>query len=272
MECRKVKNTNAEYHSGGGISRSALFKMSVSPQWFRYCRENPAPPASAMVFGGAFHKAVLEPEGFDSEFAVCPDVDLRTKDGKAVYSRFLEESAGKRVISQPEHEAIQGMRESILANKYASALISGECETSYYWTDELTGVLCKARPDAVKRLKDTGVIADLKSCVHADTESFTKDCIRYGYDLQAAMYKEAVELESGIPHAFVFIAVEKTPPYMLNVMQADELMIKRGQELFREYIGIYAECEKTGNWYGYNGFSGMINNLSLPAWLLKEFE
>ena len=272
MTCKKIKNTLEEYHAGEGISRSSLFHISVSPQWFQYCRDTPTPPTNAMVFGSAFHKAVLEPDGFDGEFAVCPDVDLRTKDGKAVYGSFLEESAGKTVISRSEYEAIQGMRESVLANKYASALISGECEMSYYWADELTGVLCKARPDAVKRLKNTGVIADLKSCTRADTESFTKDCVRYGYDLQAAMYKEAVELESGIPHTFVFIAVEKTPPYMLNVMQADEMMIKRGQELFREYIGIYAECERTGNWYGYNGFSGMINNLSLPAWMLKEFE
>lgn len=272
MNCKKIKNTAKEYHASDGISRSSLFHMSVSPQWFQYCRENPTPPTNAMIFGSAFHKAVLEPEWFDSEFIVYPDVDLRTRNGKAAYSSFLEESFGKTTISRSEYETIQGMRESVLSNKYAAALVSGECEMSYYWTDELTGIACKARPDAVKKIKSGGVIADLKSCTHADTDSFIKDCIRYGYDLQAAMYKQAVELESSIPHSFVFIAVEKTPPYMLNIMQADAVMLRRGGELFREYIGIYAECEKTGNWFGYNGFSGMINNLSLPAWMLKEFE
>ena len=272
MTCKKIKNTAFEYHAGGGISRSDLFIMAVSAQWFKYCQENPKPPTGAMVFGSAFHKAVLEPEGFDSEFAVMPCGDKRTKAGKEAYEAFEETAGNKTIITQEAWETMEGMRQSILENKYARTLLDGEVETSYYWTDELTKTACKARPDVVKRLKNTGVITDLKSCARADTDSFMRECIRYGYDLQAAMYKEAVELESGIPHVFVFIAVEKTPPYMINIMQADELMIKRGQELFREYIGMYAECEKTGNWYGYNGFSGLINNLGLPAWMLKDFE
>lgn len=99
-----------------------------------------------------------------------------------------------------------------------------------------------------------------------------RDCTRFGYDLQSAMYKEGVEIITGEPHTFIFIAVEKMEPYLVNIFQADDLFIRRGQDLFREYIGMYAECKKTGNWYGYNGFSGYINTLSLPRWIAKEYE
>ena len=58
----------------------------------------------------------------------------------------------------------------------------------------------------------------------------------------------------------------------MNIMQADEVFVRRGADLFRELIGIYHDCKKTGNWYGYLGPYNMINNLALPAWLAKEVE
>ena len=71
---------------------------------------------------------------------------------------------------------------------------------------------------------------------------------------------------------FVFIAIEKKAPYLMNILQADDYVGQRGEQLFREYIGMYHECKESGNWYGYNGFSGEINNLSLPKYLIKETE
>ena len=66
--------------------------------------------------------------------------------------------------------------------------------------------------------------------------------------------------------------MEKTPPYTVNVLAADNYVILRGQDLFREYIGKVAECENTGNWYHYNGPDGDMNELNLPYYLQKEYE
>lgn len=49
-------------------------------------------------------------------------------------------------------------------------------------------------------------------------------------------------------------------------------MMLRGEDLFREYLGMYHYCKENNNWYGYNGINGDINNLSLPAWLMKDYE
>ena len=53
---------------------------------------------------------------------------------------------------------------------------------------------------------------------------------------------------------------------------ADDLMIKSGQDRFREAIGIYKSCLDSGNWYGYEGAFGMVNTLGLPKWVEKTLE
>ena len=57
---------------------------------------------------------------------------------------------------------------------------------------------------------------------------------------------------------------------MINILQADQYVLERGEALFREYIGNYHECKETNHWWGLNGAYGIINNLSLPNYLLKD--
>lgn len=269
-----IKNiTNKEYHESDGISKSQLFLISKSPQHFKYEMDNPSPKTQALIFGSAIHKYILEPDGFYNEFSVMPNIDRRTKLGKEEYQDFLKCSAGKNVITEEEFDQILAMKESILQNKYFKMILeTGIVEQSYYWNDELTGELCKCRPDVLVSTEDINIIADLKSCISADTQDFVRDAVRYGYDLQSAMYLDGVKEVTGKDFSFLFFAIEKSPPYALNVLQADPLMIKRGRDLFRELIGIYHQCKKSNNWYGYNGFSGYINNLGLPAWMAKDYE
>jgi hypothetical protein len=53
-------------------------------------------------------------------------------------------------------------------------------------------------------------------------------------------------------------------------MQADKDVLQKGEADFREYIGTYADCMRTGNWFGLNGEHDQINNLTLPSYLLKD--
>jgi arginine repressor len=124
----------------------------------------------------------------------------------------------------------------------------------------------------IKTISGRRIIVDLKSCRSASLDDFRKAAINMGYDLQAAMYREGVKAETGEECDFVFVAVEKEPPYMINIIQCDELLLKRGSDLYREYLGMYKECSETDNWYGYNGAFGIINNMSLPSWLASQYE
>lgn len=264
--------TNKEYHATPALSKSNLFHLAQSPAHFRYETENPSPQTSAMVFGSALHKWVLEKEDFEIEFIVAPDVDRRTSAGKALWSDFIENSQGKSVITAQDFETIDNMRNSIYQSKYAKALLSGQVERSVFWQDEITGVDVKCRPDVITHLENLDVLVDLKSCNKAETDVFMRDCLKYGYDVQAAMYKEGCDKITGKSHTFVFVAVEKTPPYAVNILQVDKLFLAYGYDRFRELLGLYADCTRTGNWFSYNGFSGAINNLSIPSYLIKNYE
>lgn len=276
MKSGIVIETNAEYHGyREAISKSRLANMSVCPAYFKWCEDNPQEPSEDMVIGSAFHKIVLEPETFYDEFAVMPNVDRRTTQGKMKYAEFIIEADGKTVITQEQYDTICGMRDSIMANPYARKLINGNIEQSMYFTDDLTKVECKCRPDVWRKVADRVVITDLKSAKSVMPNDFMRDCVKYHYDLQTAMYRDGASKVLGVPKDnidFVFIAVEKKPPYLLNIMQADTYVIQKGEADFREYIGTYKECLETKNFYGYNGKDNIINNLSLPNYLLKDKE
>lgn len=248
--------------------------MSICPSYFKWHEDNPQEPTQDMVEGSAFHKIVLEPDTFDKEFIVSPKFDRRTKEGKLAYNHFCElVQSGISVINEEQYDMIQGMRESILRNPYARKLINGNIEQSMYFVDDMTGVQCKVRPDVWRKVGDRIAVIDLKSTKSALPTLFANDVVKYHYDLQSYMYCNGVSKVMGIPIEnvdFVFIAVEKKPPYLVNVMQADKYVLQKGEADFREYIGTYKECLDMGNFYGLNGAYDVINNLTLPSYLLKN--
>lgn len=264
--------TESEYRQHPAISRSELWKIRESPEKFKWHKENPSESTPALLFGQLFHKMALQQEMIWEEFAVAPNVDRRTKEGKAEYAAFLEGSAGKTIVTLDMAEQAMNMCAALKSSDFCRKLLRGAKEVPFFWTDEDTQEACKCRADVVVELEGIPLVVDLKSTVDASTDGFMKDAVKYGYDFQSAMYLEGVKANTGIEHGFVFIAIEKDPPYSINILQADTAFIKRGYDLFREYIGIYHDCKTTGNWYGYLGKFDSVNVLSLPPWLKKEIE
>jgi len=262
-----------EYRASDGISRSELWLLRESPEKFKWAQEHPEEPTPALIFGSLVHKLLLEPETFDEDFAIMPDVDRRTKAGKEAYNAFLSDFSEKYIISRADYEKALQMANKAKQTPFVSKLLdNGKHEVAYYWNDAFTNERCKVRLDCITELGGKTIIVDYKTTANASTDSFIKSAINYGYDFQSAMYCVAVKMNTGIDPVFVFIAQEKDPPYAVNVLQADNYLLKRGYDIFRELIGIYHDCKESGNWYGYLGAYNVINNLALPAYLAKEVE
>ncbi len=264
--------TETEYRRQEGISRTELWRLRESPEKFKWYQEHPEPATPALIFGAAVHKLLLEPDTFYNEFAVAPEVYRRTKDGREAYNAFLSDSDGKSVITFADYEKAVEMANKALDAPFVKKLLDGEHEKPFYWVDDLTGEPCKIRVDCITTIGGKPVIVDYKTTADASTDGFMRHALNWGYDFQAGMYCEGVEKVTGQKPLFVFIAQEKTPPYAVNILQADDLMVKRGYDVFRELLGIYHECRVTDNWWGFLGPYNVINNLSLPAWLAKEVE
>lgn len=261
-----------EYRAHPAVSRSELWKFRASPQKFWHAKQHPEEPTPALLFGQLFHKVALEPETLADEFAVAPTVDKRTAAGKQEWKEFLERSEGKTVITAELLVQAAEMAAALESTKLAAKLLDGARESPYFWRDKFTDEACKCRVDCMSTKYSQPIVVDLKSTTDASTEAFTRDAIKHGYDLQAAMYSEGVAASIGETPLFVFIAVEKTPPYAVNILQADELFLRRGTQVLRETLEEYHYCRMSGNWYGYMGRKNQINNLALPAWLAKELQ
>ena len=263
--------TDTEYRAAEGISHSQLVKLLENPEKFKYRLDNPQEPTPAMIFGQALHMAVLQPDIFKDNFVTAPATDRRTKAGKDAWQAFCSGNKNKIIITAEDSEIIWEMAEKINKCHAAKILLNGEHEKEIFWNDDMTGEKCKCRVDCISRIGGRNVITDIKTTVKAETETFMRSAINYGYHIQAAMYCEGVGKNLG-DCDFAFIAIEKEPPYCINIMQADEYFIRHGKEEFCRLMNVYSRCRKSGNWYGYNGENNEINTLGLPLWLAKEVD
>lgn len=236
----------------GLASKSALDLVRRSPAHYKAWVEGPEKePTDAMRFGSAFHCALLEPEKFARKYVAEPDFgDCRFKENKARRDAWRAENAGKERLSPDDIEAIKGMVASVHADPYASKMIrNGEPELTVRWRDEETGLECKLRADYY--VERHGMIVDVKSVVDASEEGFAKAVSSYGYHRQDAFYRMGFEAIGKRAEHFVFVAVEKEPPYAVGVYTLDEESLSRGAASIEQDMEVLAECLRTGKWPAY---------------------
>ena len=259
--------TNSEYHANKAVSKSDLDLINRSPLHYINAVENPKEQTESMLFGSVVHKLVLEPETFAAEYIAAPKCDRRTKEGKARWQEFIDNITTETVISEEMLTEATAVAEAVRKNPVADKLLKGgKSEESYFWTDSVTGIECKCRPDY---LRPDGIVVDLKTTENASPEKFVKSAYDYRYYVQAWWYLHGLK-QCGInAHDFIFIAVEKKSPYAVCVYAADDLMLQLGEREAVENLRTYAECEKSGIWYGYEK-EPEIHSLSLPDWVIKR--
>lgn len=253
--------TNKEYREHEGISRSQLQEIQKTPFHFHYMMENPKEETESLLFGRASHKYILEKDDFFNEYAVAPKVDRRTLKGKEEWAEFCEASEGKSVITQEQFETILEMDKSIDKHPIARQLLTGDVEQSFFWTDTETGEAVKCRPDCMTEYDGKSFIVDYKTTTSCADGDFERSCRKYGYQLQAGMYREGVFQNTLEEYGFIFVAQEKTAPYAVNVYVCSKEYIDRGYDIYRKLLGTYHWCKENDSWYGYEGALNEVTEL-----------
>ena len=263
-----------EYNQAEGIRRSDLWKMEDSPEKFRYYQDHPVEQTPAMAFGSACHKMILEPADFGNEYAIAPQVDRRTNEGKTAWKAFCDDNQGKTVVTQGDADVMHEMELALERCPLANKLIrgKGETEASFFWTDPDTKEKCKIKCDRIVKYNRKTYVVDYKTCKSADTNRFNNDIWKLGYHLQAGMYTEGVMRAKKLKKrpGFLFVAQEKEPPYAVNVIEVSEDVMKVGVAKFYELIEKYHECKMVDIWPGY--CDGIPNETTLPGWYSLDGE
>lgn len=256
--------SNADYHASDGISRSGISELLRSPlhYWDIYLNQDREAKATTpqMLLGETVHTLVLEPKTFNERFYVGKKPRLNTKSGKAEYQAYLEASSGKTVIPDELLAKALKMRDSVLHHPVASQFLNGEIEKSIYWTDEETGVLCKARPD----IWHEKVIFDLKTAASADSKHFSRAIFDNNYHIQAAMCLDAVASTGKPYHAnFGFIVVESARPFVTALYILNDDAIDLGRQEYKEALKVFKQCKESNLWPGY---SFEVQDIGLPRY------
>ena len=252
--------TEKQYRTAPGVNKSTLWNLRKSPAYYKWCLEHPQEDTAAFKFGRAVHAAILTPAAYKRDFAIIPaGIDRRTKAGKEEYQAFIEASAGKEIITAEDAETVAGIVRAFKKNPDAVALLKGtKREKPLFWTDD-NDIDCKCRVDAFK----SGIMVDLKTAADAETDTFCREAIRYGYDVQAAHYIDGYQHKvSSVRPDWYFIVIEKAEPYSINILKADIGFLDYGYMRRLELIEKLKTCTESNSFPGYG-----VNDLYLPAYV-----
>jgi hypothetical protein len=262
--------TAEQYHAdpvaGGSLSSSgarALLPPSC-PARYRHDQDNGQAPKRAFDLGHAAHRMVL---GLGAELEVVDAADWRTKAAKE--QRDEARAAGRVPLLAAEHAIAEAMAEQLRAHPMVGALLdphAGSAEQTVVWQDDMTGVWCRARydwlptPHAGRRM----VLVDYKTAASAELEALQKAMHQHGYHQQASWYLDGARAVFGANDpGFVFIAQEKTAPYLVTVFEPDVVALRIGAARNHVARSVYRRCQETGVWPAY---AEGIALLSLPPW------
>jgi hypothetical protein len=243
------------------VRKSWLDLIERSPAHLRAHLDGYQAEETEPLFKGTLiHAVVLEPDSIGSRYYLEPDGDGRTKAVKEARAEAATLNPGKIPVRKADLDMAVAVRDSVYSHKAAKALLGadGEVERSIFWTNRDTGEACKARLDKLSQTK--AFIADVKSTRDASPAAFAKSIVNYRYDVQAVHYAEPVDLR------FVFIAVEKLPPYAVAVYAVNAEILKLGKVRRDPNLRTYAECRAADRWPSY---PETIQHITLPAWAFR---
>jgi PDDEXK-like domain of unknown function (DUF3799) len=178
-------------------------------------------------------------------------------------SKYAPRTGTKKERS--DAEAIRGMVASLRRHPIAAALLfghAGDCEVTVRW--DAGGVPCKARVDRL--LKHLPVAIDLKSTSAASPAEFARSVAHYGYHRQDAFYRDGLAAVGHPVDAFVFVAVEKSPPYAVGVYTLPEAWIDMGRRSIARDLATLADCCASGVFPGY---ADRIIELEATRWAVE---
>ena len=224
-----IKKLTQDEHYYGDYGKQFLSNSDISillkdP---RRLRED-KPKTSAMVIGGYFHTAILEPHKLKS-FKIIKSSTRNTK-------QYKEMSGGEICLLQHEVDKIELMREAIMDNKICRELIDGLGTVEYEipGVTELYGNMWKGKADIVNH--DERLIIDLKTT--SDIDRFKWSATKFNYDSQAYIYSRLFGYE------MLFMVIDKET-LQIGLFDCSPDFYSSGEDKVRKATDAYELFYKT---------------------------
>ena len=185
--------------------------------------EKPTKETPLMLEGSLIHQKMQFQE-HESRFALAPDVDRRTKAGKAEFAEFESQLGHRKAISRAQLDMAKGCMDAAWSHPVARLFLeNGEMERSGFC--EIMGVPVKARPDIdcshIPASENFPALVDIKTrkVRGANEDAWLKDFYHTGLYIQAGL-QILVWRELGYHvDEYFHLLVERGSPYCVNVIK-----------------------------------------------------
>lgn len=261
--------TYESYAAVPAARSSILSEFRRSPLHARAAMLQPRESSKVQDLGTGIHCAILEPARFEKLYAISPKCDRRTKEGKEIWANFIAANAGKEILDSRDYDRAMHVREAVWSQPWAEYLLGGKgaVEVSAFWTDAELSADCKARLDRYTADFDgLPTVVDVKSSKDASEEAFRRSIASYDYHVQAAFYLDGLTAIQDHFRRFIWLAVEKDPPYATALYEPSDEMLEEGRRRYKAALAQLSECQRTNHWPGYPPSARMID---LPPWMKK---
>jgi hypothetical protein len=220
------------------------------------------PDTEAFHFGRAAHVGFLERKPFDKRYVVRPDFATKPTWNKKpenytdhekmwVAIDEMAKESGREVLSAEAGIKIRRMVDTLdqdltIKRIYADSIF----EVSLFWTDELSGLPCKARLDALN--PHLLLVWDLKTALSAHPDDFKWAAKNNGYIHQLAWYRRAARACGVEVQHTMLVAIEKEEPYdyAFYMPEEDELAFADAQN--DKVLSDIAQAKRTNIYVGYS--------------------
>lgn len=245
---------------------------------------NPPEQTAEMELGHLLEQAVDSPDDIIPGVKPLPPA-IRQRRGEA-WEELQENHPG--VIFLPPSEWAKHIEKLDMLKAMARQveLVAGNLlkdtrrQVSFVWDAEFVGEggeqvthRVKGRADYVNDARR--IILDLKSTSAGGPRAVGRVFYNYAYDIQSALYTDALSALVGVEFGFYFVVCRTSPPYPVtvydghNTTQAAGQFLDMGRRSYQVYLERLANCLATDNWRGYyNQYepTDPIMEIELPSW------
>lgn len=228
---KKLVDDSFYYSDYEFVTNSQLGLIKKDVRTYKMMRDHPElrKETLPMIFGRAYHVAMLEPNEFNDKVLVFNSATRTTKG----YKEFKADNPNApTIILQKEYDKIMYMQDVLFSHNEVKDLLQkeGEREIANAWKDEDTNVFCKGKAD----YRNGTTLIDLKTTGDGSHWGFSNSCKKYGYDRQSAFYMDGFGCDE-----FVFITQEKERPYNVSIFYAGDEFIERGRQEYKYLLDVY---------------------------------
>lgn len=227
--------------------------------------------STAAMLDGCLFERLITGYGID-EIEVIDADSFRTK--AAQEQRDAALAARRMPVLASKFEGLSRSA-GIIAEKLVERIPEwADAQDQVYLEWESNGVLCAGTLDRLLLADDTYTIIDLKSTADAYPDACARTVTKYGYDIQEAAYREAIEtLHPRLAGRgqFVFAFYETQEPYCVTPCVTTGQMQRLGRARWDRAKALWRECMASGVWPEYVS-QGEYALLDCRPWDLTEAE